>query len=71
MPVSGLPSSSASSIGRAIASPVMKMTFTPCRSIVRHTPCPLNSGSITTLPPLNRLWKVAHCEPPWIIGGIG
>ena len=73
--VLGLPcswwASSASSSGRAIASPVKNSRLTLCSWIIRQTSSALNSGASTTVWPENSDIQVADCVAPWIIGGIG
>ena len=63
--------SSASSSGRAIASPVKNSRFTLCSAMVRHTSSASNSGTSTTVWPENSDIQVADWVAPWIIGGIG
>ena len=63
--------SSASSNGRAIASPVKNSRFTLCSWIVRHTSSALNSGASTVVWPEKIDIQVADWVAPWIIGGIG
>ncbi len=63
--------SSASSNGRAIASPVKNSRFTLCSWMVRHTSSASNSGVSTVVWPENSAIQVADCVAPWIIGGIG
>ena len=63
--------SSASSSGRAIASPVKNSRFTLCSWIIRQTSSASNSGASTTVWPENSDIQVADWVAPWIIGGIG
>ncbi|CEZ71554.1 Uncharacterised protein [Mycobacterium tuberculosis] len=66
-----MPLTSASTSGRAIASPVKNSRFTLCLWIVRHTSSALNSGASTVVWPEKSAIQVADWVAPWIIGGIG
>ena len=64
-------SSSASSSGRAIASPVIMMLFTFSSAIARHTRAGSNLPTSTTLLPRNEPPITPHCVAPCMSGAIG
>ena len=61
----------ASTSGRAMASPVIDITFTCSRSTRRHASAASNLAVSTTLFPLNSAPRVPHWAAPCISGGIG
>ncbi len=70
VPVAALRSNSSMS-GRAIASPVMKISWTPSRSMISHVRCASNFGSRIVRCPANRCISSPAWAPPCINGLSG
>ena len=68
---SKLPASYASISGRAIASPVMKISWTFSRSMIRQVSSASNVGSRIVRCPANRCISIAAWAPPCISGLSG
>ena len=65
------PRSYCSMSGRAIASPVMKISWTFSRSMVDQISAGSNVGARIVVCPPKRCMSIPHCAPPCMIGLSG